>query len=206
VRRVEGDQLAGVLITLSDFETDPPYEPATHELFIRDCRLTPALVVATRGDHIRLANETDYPFLPELGTGMLRAVLRGAPQDIELGEAGIRYLECGFAASCGRTVVVTLHHPLHATTDEGGRFRIEDVPLGDELKVSAWHPLFQEAHRLVTVRAGEGPADEVATVELVLTPAPSGAAGPPEGTPEPSPGEGGPATVPAENDPANELF
>lgn len=191
VRQVEGDRLAGVLVALSDFTTEPPHEPATHDLFIRDCRLTPSIVVATRGDRLRLVNETNYPFLPNLGTGMLRAVLHNRSQDIELEQGGLRTLQCGFAASCGRSVVITLHHPLHDSTDEAGRFRIEGVPPGDELKISAWHPLFEESHQIVTLRAGE-----TRRVELVLRPAP------PEQLPAEPPSYDGPA----EDNPANVLF
>jgi hypothetical protein len=191
VRRADGDRLAGVLIALSDFETEPPHEPAIRDLTIRNCRLEPSLVVATRGDTLRLTNETNYPFLPNLGTGMMRALLHQRSQDLELTQGGLRTLECGFAASCGRAVVVTLHHPLHGSTDASGHFRIEGVPPGDELKISAWHPLFRESHQVLTLQAGE-----TRRVDLILTPAP-----PQERPPEPPAFDG-----PAEDNPANILF
>lgn len=191
VRRVEGGRLTGVLVTLADFETEPPHEPATHELVIRDCRLTPSIVVATRGDTLRLVNQTDYPFMPELGTGMLQAILHEQTREMELAQGGMRTLSCGFTASCGRAEIVTLYHSLHAVTDEDGRFRIENVPANDELRIGAWHPLFREAGERLTLRPGE-----TRRVELVLTPAP-----PEEPTPPPRDASDGPA----ENDP-DELF
>lgn len=179
VERVSGGRLSGVLVTLGDFETEPPHEPVTHEVVIRDCRLSPSIVVATRGDRLRLVNETDYPFVPNLGEGLSRALLHTQARILELPQGGMRTLECGFAASCGRTEIVTLYHPLHAVTDESGHFRIEGVPANDELRVSAWHPLFQEAGETITLRPGE-----TRRLDITLEPAPA-----PEPPPAPPPQE-----------------
>ena len=80
----------------------------------------------------------------------------------------MRTLQCGFAAPCGRTEIVTLYHPLHDVSEAGGRFRIEGVPVGEEVKVSAWHPLFIEAEQRVTLSRGES-----LQVELTVRPAPA---------------------------------
>ena len=182
--------LAGVLVALHDFARAPRHAPATHELAIRDCRLQPRLVVATRGDVLRIRNETDYPFLPDFGGGMMQALLPERTRDVELAQGGVRSLECGFAAPCGRAEVVTLYHPLHTVSEANGTFRIEGVPAGEEVRVSAWHPLFQEASQNVTVEEGE-----TRRVELVLEPAPPPDAPPPVDEPD----------GPAEDDPS-ELF
>lgn len=157
--------LEGVLVALSDFGETPAHAPVTHELRIRDCRLTPRLVVATRGDGLRIHNESDYPFLPDFGTGMMQAILRGDSREVELGMGGVRTLTCGWGALCGRAEIVTLYHPLHDITAAHGRFRIEGVPPGDAIRVSAWHPLFQEAAEVVDVTVGA-----TREVELVLRP------------------------------------
>ena len=177
--------LNGVLVALHDFATIPEHEQAIHEMTITDCRLEPRLVVATRGDLLRLTNETDYPFLPNFGQGVMQALLHEDTREVELGQGGIRTLECGFAAPCGRAEIVTLYHPLHTVTDEAGRFRITNVPAGEEVRVSAWHPLVEEASERITLRAGE-----TRTIELVVNPAPQQA---------PTPAE--PRDGPAENDP-----
>jgi len=166
VQRSDAGGLSGVLVALHDFATIPHHEPVTHEMTITDCRLSPRLVVATRDDRLRITNETNYPFLPNFGGGLLQAVLHGRTREVELGQGGVRSLECGFAAQCGRAEIVTLYHPLHAVTDEIGHFRITRVPAGEEVRVSAWHPLFVEASQTLTLRAGQ-----TSTVELVLTPA-----------------------------------
>jgi hypothetical protein len=142
-----------------------PSEPRTHEVAIRDCRLTPRIIVATRGDRLRLVNETDYPFFPDLGEGMLQ--YRTEPRVIELDEGGVRTIQCGFAAPCGRLELITLYHPVHTTSGEDGRFRIEDVPADEPIRVTAWHPLFTEAATDTTVPAG-GQVE----VELEIRPAP----------------------------------
>lgn len=167
VRRAPGNALAGVLVTLSDFQSEPPHEPITHEVTITDCRLTPSIVVATRGDHLRITNQTDYPFVPDLGLGVMQALLHEHSRDLDLVRGGVRTLQCGFAASCGRTEVVTLYHPLHAVTDENGHYRIENVPANDELRVSAWHPLFRDQGETVTLAPGA-----TQTVDIALMPAP----------------------------------
>lgn len=191
VSMTEERGLAGVLVSLHEFETSPSYASVTHELTITDCRLSPRLVVATRGDRLRVTNQTDYPFLPDLGSGVLQAILHQRTREVELGEGGVRSLECAFAAPCGRSYIVTLYHPLHAITDESGRFRIENVPAGEEVRVSAWHPLFQESNEQFVLEMGER-----RTVDFALEPAPP----PPAPDPATPPREG-----PAENDPS-QLF
>lgn len=174
VRQVRGDHLAGMLVALSDFETDVPHEPVTHDVFIRDCRLTPSIVVGTLGDRLRITNETDYPFLPDLQSGMMAALLHENSREVELGRGGIRTLQCGFAAPCGRAEIVTMFHPLHTVTDEEGRFRIENVPANEELRINTWHLLFNEAGQTLTLSPGE-----TREIELIVSPAPPAPAPPP---------------------------
>lgn len=185
--------LVGVLVAMHDFGELPPSEPVTRDLTITDCRLTPQLVVAQRGDTLRLRNETDYPFMPDFGGGMMQALLHENDRELELAQGGVRSLGCGFTAPCGRAEIVTLYHPLHTVSGEAGRFRIENVPPGEGIRVSAWHPLFREVSERLDLEAGE-----TATVELVLRPAPAPAA--PEPAPERDP------NVRSEDDPANVLF
>jgi hypothetical protein len=64
--------------------------------------------------------------------------------------------------------VIVLKHPLHDVTGDDGTFRIEGLPAGEQLKISAWHPLFQETSVRVQLEPGEEKR-----VELVITPAQS---------------------------------
>jgi hypothetical protein len=191
VRSPDGRGLEGVLVQAAEFDAEMTREPATHEVVIRDCRLVPRLVAAVRGDTLRVKNETDYPFLPTLGRSpMMQAIMKDETRDFALDTGGVFSLTCGFAAPCGRTDVVVVYHPVHAVTDEAGRFRIENVPAGEEVEIHAWHPLFEDSMVTVTVAAG---ATE--TLELTLRPVP-----PPAPAPTPTPGET-PAEAPAENQP-----
>ncbi|MFK7991641.1 MAG: hypothetical protein AB8I08_36830 [Sandaracinaceae bacterium] len=170
----EGRGLAGLLVALSEFEGTPPHEPVTHELNIDDCRLSPRLLAATRGDTLHITNNTDYPFLPDLGSGLMQALLHETSRDLEMDRGGVRSLTCGFAAPCGRAEIVTLYHPLHTLSEDGGVFVIENVPAGEGIHVSAWHPLFREVNETIEVTAGE-----TTEVELVLSPAPMPTPAPP---------------------------
>ncbi|NOY93108.1 MAG: hypothetical protein GXP55_18140, partial [Deltaproteobacteria bacterium] len=173
VTRTADGLLVGVMVAATGdadaFARDlPPREPQVQEVHIEGCRLTPRLLVAVRGDTLRVINSDDYPFLPTLGeTPFLRALTQGQHRDFELDRGGVRSLGCAFAAPCGRTEIVVVYHPVFAVTGEAGHFRMENVPVGDGLVLHAWHPLFEEARASVDVRAGQ-----VAHVELVLRPTP----------------------------------
>jgi len=207
--RMGGERgLEGVLVAASEFDASPEHEPVAHEVTITDCRLEPRLVVATRGDHIALTNETEYPFMPIMGSGGLaQALLHGQTRQLELDQGGVNAIACTFTAPCGQTDVVTLYHPFHTTTGEAGRFTLE-VPAGEEIEVHAWHPLFEESGQTFTVEPGE-----TKRIELVLRPsaqaaAPAApdaedAAGETEGSPSDEAAEAGEA---APEDDAETLF
>jgi len=183
--------LEGILVQASGFSEaameSVAREPMTHELFIRDCRLTPRFIPAVRGDTLKLTNETDYPFLPSMGqSGLTQAVLFENSREFALERGGIFNMVCGFAAPCGRADLVVVYHPVHDITEAGGTFRMENVPADEDVVIHAWHPLFEEVSQ--TVRVGEG---ETVRVELEITPAPQ-----PELPEEPEE-----PTGPAENQP-----
>jgi len=186
VSRTPEGLLDGVMVAATGdvdaFERElPTYQPQVRDVRIERCRLTPRLVVAVRGDTLRVTNTGDYPFLPTMGDSpFLRALTRGQHRDFALDQGGVRSLGCGFAAPCGRTEIVVVYHPVFAVTDATGHFRMENVPVGDHLVFHAWHPLFEEATATADVREGE-----VAHVELVMRPAPPRPTAPPP-TPNPA--------------------
>ncbi len=160
-----------------------PGEPVIREVHIVDCRMTPETITATVGDSLRLVNELSYPFMPDLGRGVLEAVLPSDPMLVPIEQAGARQVECGFAAPCGRLQMVTFHHPVHTVTTEGGHFRIENAPADQELTINAWHPLLQAASATTRVTPG-GTVHVEIVVHRVATPAP-----------EPTPGAAPASTV-----------
>jgi hypothetical protein len=163
--------LTNVVVAASNFSKQPQRAPLTHDVLIDDCRLKPAVVVAMKGDTLRVRNALNYPFMPTYGqTPVVRTLIKGQTYEVKLDQPGVAPLLCGFTAPCGRSDVVVLLHPVHAATDAQGKFKIENFPAGETLKLSAWHPLFKES--AIDVRAEPG---EVKRVELMLTPLPSAA-------------------------------
>ncbi len=180
VRLGDGRGLEGMLVSASAFQGSPPHEPRTIEVHIRDCRLTPTFVDATRGDTIELRNDVDNPFIPAFsggGDGIAQALLHQHVRSLDLERGGVHEIACTWGAPCGKTQVAVLYHPVHTTTGAGGRFRLEHVPAG-EVEIHAWHPLFHDVMQRVTVVAGQ-------TARITLTPEPSPP--PPPTPPEPLP-------------------
>jgi hypothetical protein len=179
VRLTADGKLIGVMAAASEFSQHPPAQKLrVHQVVIKDCRLTPALLVAQIGDSIHLSNEVDYPLLPGLGSDTFNQTLsHGQSRDIALDTGGVKLLMCGFTAPCGRTDIIVMAHPYAAVTDDKGEFRIEDFPADETVRLNAWHPLFSEA--FISVRVAHG---ETKTVELELTPVP-----PPPPPPPPAP-------------------
>lgn len=186
----ESGALSGVLVSVADFEgPGPPHEAVAHELVIRDCRLSPMLVSATRGDSLVVRNETDYPFLPQLGRSpFMQALLQGQSRTFPLSEGGIQSVTCGFTAPCGRAEVFVLYHPVHGVTDAEGRFRLERVPAGAEITLGAWQSLFEPVSTRVVVEPGE-----TLEVTLEIAPAPPPRADPAVGDDGEPPAAEGPA-------------
>ncbi|HEY2733302.1 MAG TPA: hypothetical protein VGI70_04920 [Polyangiales bacterium] len=181
VRLSDDGKLIGVMAAASDFNRQPPAAKvgSLREVDIKDCRLTPNLVVARIGDVLRVKNEVNYPLFPGLVSDTFNQTLSlGQSRDIPLDSGGVKILACGFTSPCGRTDIVVLSHPYFAVTDDRGEFRIEDFPSDQTVRVNVWHPLFVDASVQVRLAAGE-----TKRIELTLTPVP-----PP--TPKPAPPKG----------------
>lgn len=160
--------LSSVFIAASDFKGHVTRAPKVHQVSIDDCRLSPMVIGAMRGDTLRIASQTDYPFMPQLGgTSFFETMIKGQERTHTLEALGAQSVVCGFTAPCGRTDVITVAHPLYALSDAQGHFRIEGVPAGEPLNLNAWHPLFRASTQKITVTAGE-----TTKVEFVLTPEP----------------------------------
>ena len=178
--------LTNVVLAASEFSKQPQRPQMTHDVVIEDCRLTPAIVVAMKGDTLRVRNALNYPFMPTYGPNpVVRTLIMGQTYEVTLDNPGVAPLLCGFTAPCGRTDVVVMMHPLHTTTDAQGKFKLENFPAGETVKLSAWHPLVQESAIEVKLEPGE-----VKRVELTLTPVPGSATAEPEGDATQQPAQG----------------
>jgi len=159
-------RLAGVSVAASDFTRVPQHKPQTHRLFIEHCRLTPALIAATTGDLLSIENRDAYVFEPLLGPAFTAQPLpRGKPSLVPVGAAGVDSLQCSLGAPCGRTDLLVFFHPVHAVTDGAGRFRIENFPAQELVRVTAWHPLFEVSENFVWLEVGQ-----VGTLTLEMVP------------------------------------
>jgi hypothetical protein len=174
VRMDEHDRgLVGVMIAATEFDrTHPPHADPTHrDVEIRDCSLTPMLVVANVGDTIVVTNRSSYPYFPSVtgyGGTTMAAIRDQPPREFSLDHPGITQLGCGsFGVQCGRADVIVLQNPAWAVTTTAGAYRIENVPPGDHVEIHAWHPLFAEAMERIDLHDGE-----TKTVDLVLRAAP----------------------------------
>lgn len=166
VKLTSDGALVGVMVAASGFHNATPRPPKVHEVTIEDCRLTPSLVVAVKGDSMVLRNAVDFPFMPTFGpTAVARTLTPGQKFDIDLDRGGVESVLCGFTAPCGRTDVITVYHPVYAVTGADGRFTIEDFPADQTIDLNAWHPLFEEAKISLSVGVGE-----TKEVEITLTP------------------------------------
>jgi hypothetical protein len=179
VRQTADGKLIGVMLAASEFSHQTsPGAPKVHEIDIKDCRLTPPLVVARVNDVLHVKNLVKFPLFPGLGSDSFNQSLSfDQARDIPLDTGGVKIMTCGFTAPCGRTDVIVLAHPYFAVTDEQGEFRIDDFPADETVRINAWHPLFSEVFETVRVAHGE-----TKRVELVLTPVP-----PPPPPPPPPP-------------------
>jgi hypothetical protein len=169
VRLTPDGKLIGVLVAASEFRAQlEPAKPTVRILTIRDCRLTPTLLVARIGDILRVTNETSFPMMPVLPADTFhQPLVQGTSRDVSLPVGGVQQIVCGFSSPCGRTDMIILAHPFGAVTDEKGEFRIENFPADETLRVNAWHPLFFDVFDNVRVEHGEEKR-----IELVLTPKP----------------------------------
>ena len=60
---------------------------------------------------------------------------------------------------------IVFHHPVFAVTDAHGSFRIPNFPAAELVRITAWHPLFEESETFVWLQPREHGA-----VEMLLTP------------------------------------
>lgn len=190
VAMVGDRRLTGMLVTVTDYESRVPASPQVRTLTIEDCRLTPRLLSGSRGDTLELTNASARPFWPSVeGDALTQALLPEQTRNLVLDRGGFRKVRCGFDEPCGLAWVVTVYHPLHTVTDAEGGFRIDRVPAGEEVTVTAYHPLLGRPAE-ATVTVGEGQTERI---ELVVTPAPAPASGKDSDDEGMAPGQGDPA-------------
>jgi hypothetical protein len=159
--------LSGVVVAASDFARYRARPPMTHEIALRGCRLEPAAITATRGDHVAVRNLDDFSFGLLVGPSRRARTLARGERLREPLVPGVDAVMCDRVAPCGRTDLVVFQHAVHGVTGAEGAFRIDEFPAAELVRVTAWHPLFEESETFVWVEPGKA-----SNVELVLSPKP----------------------------------
>ncbi len=158
--------LSGIVVAASDFTRMRARDPVVHPVQIHRCRLQPPLIAAQGGDLLELRNDDAFPFRPMLGPSYAARILPpGSKVRVPLRPGTVDSILCSRGAPCGRTDLVVFYHPVYAVTDARGEFRIPNFPAAELVRVSAWHPLFEESQTFVWLEPGER-----GHAELLLTP------------------------------------
>lgn len=158
--------LSGVVVAASDFTRVRERTPKTHRVVIENCRLKPPTIAATGGDTLELSNHDEYAYRPLIGpTYTARSLPKGEKLKIKMVPGGIDSILCSLGAPCGRADLIVFYHPVSAVTDSEGSFRIANFPASENVRLTAWHPLFDESETFVWLDPGQHSA-----VKLVLTP------------------------------------
>lgn len=166
VQQTSEGLLSGIVVAASDFTRMRERAPKVHKVAIEDCRLKPVTIAATGGDTLELVNRDDYPFQPLIGpTYEAHALPQGKKLVLPMVPGGIDSLLCSLGASCGRTDMIVFFHTVHAVTDATGTFKIANFPAAENVRVTAWHPLFEESETFVWLDPGQR-----SHVKLILKP------------------------------------
>jgi hypothetical protein len=165
VKADESRALANVVVAGSDFAHAREQVRAVHRLAVQGCRLDPPLIAATEGDVLWLENHDPFPFRPLFGPSLGAEPLHKDKRLRFPLSAGVDSVMCSAAAPCGRSDIVVFHHPVHAVTNARGGFRIAPFPAGELVRVTAWHPLFEETQTFVWLEPGQR-----TVIELVMYP------------------------------------
>jgi len=148
--------LSGMLVTASEFRRYRPAKPKAHHVRIERCALRPQAIAMTQGDRLVLENFDAFPFAPLYGPAYeAKPLVRGARLFVPTTPATIEPLSCSSDAPCGRSDVFVLRHPVHVLTDVQGAFQIENFPAGEQVRLTALHPLFEETETTVWVEPGQ---------------------------------------------------
>ncbi len=119
-------------------------ESKTHVLANKDCRFEPHVLVAKKGDVIKVTNpdevghNANFQFFNNQAQNRLVPV--GGEIDVELPEAepGPIDVLCNIH-NWMKAVVLVLDHPFAAVSDENGVIEIEGLPAGEEIVFRANH-------------------------------------------------------------------
>lgn len=178
--------VADVLVHLVGVEAGPRRPPtAVAELDQVGCRYVPHTLAVMRGQEVLFRNSDEV-------LHNVHAIWQDGEEWLDVGQprvgstttraadrTGVARVVCDAGHAWMLAWVHVLDHPYFAVTDEEGRFRLEEVPAGEqELRLwhQGWQVLEERSGRphfddpVVLTRPVTVPADGVAELELVLPP------------------------------------
>lgn len=159
---VEGSKaraLADAIVVVTGYKG--VYVPEKHEaqsLTIDGCGFSARTVAMTFGQRLDISNHTKEfwaPYLTSDSSPATMVAVPGASEPVHLyprapGHVFLKERERPYAV----VDVYTFLHPLHATTDLSGHYRIDGIPVG-KLQVTVVHPQFSSAKTVdLDVKAG----------------------------------------------------
>lgn len=151
--------LAGAVVSLVDItQGAAPADPSAPTLDQLGCTFTPHVLLARRGETVRVLNSDPLTHNVHTAAFDNRSVNRSQP-------AGAGAIELTFdvpekiKVKCDlhpwmSAWIVVVEHPYHAVTDEAGVFELSDVPPGT-YTMETWHETLGATRREVTVLTGE---------------------------------------------------
>jgi plastocyanin len=163
--------LTPIHVAVTGMRQIPETMPQTREVRALDCRFQPDLVGARFGDTLRFTNNS-APVLAAMlpGDSFLRTLSAGESVEVKLKQIGAISVGCPIGAFCGGTNVISVAHPFWAVTDQAGHFRIEGLPLDEEVVLHAWHPLFNEVNLTFKLDAAHPEREVVLALEPLSQP------------------------------------
>jgi hypothetical protein len=174
----EPGPMPGALVA-AEARSDSPAPVRERRITFRDCDVVPRVTFATTSDRIVFHADTQLSHLPRLvgvESPILQALLPGQPDQVKTvpGPGSYPIVVSDLPEWAGGMLFVLANRFID-TTDVQGRFRLENVPVGN-VTVHAWYLGTDEAREVVSVREGE-----TTRVEFHLRQAP------PRPTPPPAP-------------------
>jgi plastocyanin len=151
------EQTIPVVVFLEGTVGGAPPQPSSVEMLQRDRAFVPAAVVIPVGGAVEFPNGD--PFFHNVFSYSstqrfdLGRYPQGESKSVRFDEAGVVSVFCEVHDQM-RAVIVVVTNPFHAILDDGGGFRLDNVPAGDYTLV-VWSTDHEPVERPVSVSAGQ---------------------------------------------------
>lgn len=155
----EGRPLRDALVVVTEYQGYVAPRKKSVEVSFSQCAFPERTVSMTLGQELAVSNRSQKVFAPDFEeepSGALRVVPpegKGDPVKLTPSKPG-HFTLVDRMGMYVRTDVWVLLHPLHAVSDQAGRFRIDGIPVGAVTLSSRHSGIGKNAQKKVDVRAG----------------------------------------------------